>query len=773
MRATLVKALADLRRRRLQGVVIFVIVLLAAGTGTMAITLLSQTRDPYQAAFSAQKGAHLQAFYNRNVSLDQLASTPGLIGATASGGPYPGTAIQVQHGARKLPLAVIGRDNPGGSVEVIDVVAGHWPRSDREIAVTRSWADLNRVSVGDHLTVVSVPQVPVFTVAAEVVDIDEGSADLSSQSSWVLTGAVAELQVPGQNFYKMDYRFASDPTSSQLQRSVDRLRSALPPGSISGALNYLLIRDTFNITNSILTNVLLAFSVFALIATAAIVANLVTGIVIAAFREIGIMKAVGFTPAQVVEVLVLQILIPALAGCIVGIPLGTLLSQPLLANSSHALGLAYSPTFSLPGDLLALAGLLLLVALAATLPALRAGLLKPSAVIVGASAPSGSGGRWLRRQASRLKLPQALTLGVGDAFARPLRGTLTLLAVLLGVATAVVAVGLPRSFAIINNSETGAGRYQVVVQRSPAYPDSRLTAVLDAQPQTRRVVAVGGDNISVPGIGNPVNTFLFRGDVSQLGYLLVKGRWFSAPGEVVAPMALLRDAHLQIGQSFTGSVRGQTLHLRVVGEVFDVSSLGHQLFTDLSTLAAVPEPPTPTQYDVTLAPGSDVGAYVNRVTAVQPEFIDARPNNTSLIGPVQIVDSVLLVVAVVLAVIAVAGVFNTLLLNTRERVRDTAVLKAVGMSTRQVLVMVATSAGLLALLAGLLAAPAGLGLNRVLLDAVSGATGNDTPASAYGVLGPADLVAIPVLGVLVSVAAALIPARWAARTRVVEVLHSE
>ncbi len=59
MIACLVKAIADLRRRRLQGAVTFVIVLLAAGTGTMAVTLLSQTRDPYQAAFNAQNGAHL------------------------------------------------------------------------------------------------------------------------------------------------------------------------------------------------------------------------------------------------------------------------------------------------------------------------------------------------------------------------------------------------------------------------------------------------------------------------------------------------------------------------------------------------------------------------------------------------------------------------------------------------------------------------------------------------------------------------------------------
>ena len=61
---------------------------------------------------------------------------------------------------------------------------------------------------------------------------------------------------------------------------------------------------------------LIAFSVFALAAAAAIVADLVTGIVISAYREIGIMKAVGFAPANVVGVLVLQILLPALAACV-------------------------------------------------------------------------------------------------------------------------------------------------------------------------------------------------------------------------------------------------------------------------------------------------------------------------------------------------------------------------------------------------------------------------------------------------------------------------
>jgi putative ABC transport system permease protein len=181
----------------------------------------------------------------------------------------------------------------------------------------------------------------------------------------------------------------------------------------------------------------------------------------------------------------------------------------------------------------------------------------------------------------------------------------------------------------------------------------------------------------------------------------------------------------------------------------------------------------PFQYLVTLAPGADVNAYVRRVSAAQPDFIDAQPNDTSTIAPVKIIDSVMVLLAAVLGLIAVAGVFNTLLLNTRERVRDTAVLKAVGMSPRQVLAMVGASAGLLALAGGVLAVPAGLGLHHLILDAISTATGNDTPQAIYAVFNPLDLALIPLLGVAVAVTAALIPGRWAARTNVVAVLHSE
>lgn len=86
------------------------------------------------------------------------------------------------------------------------------------------------------------------------MDIDEGSADLSSQHAWVLNSPMAALSAKDSTSYAVDYRFARDPTSAQLQADMDRLRASLPPGSVTSSVAYLLIRGVFDITNRIITS---------------------------------------------------------------------------------------------------------------------------------------------------------------------------------------------------------------------------------------------------------------------------------------------------------------------------------------------------------------------------------------------------------------------------------------------------------------------------------------------------------------------------------------
>ena len=194
---------------------------------------------------------------------------------------------------------------------------------------------------------------------------------------------------------------------------------------------------------------------------------------------------------------------------------------------------------------------------------------------------------------------------------------------------------------------------------------------------------------------------------------------------------------------------------------------------DWSTITAAVPDLTPSVYQVTLRPGSNLDAYMKRLAAAQPDLLDVQANSTGNTAFLSVIAGVLFGIAAIVALIAIAGVFNTMLLSTRERVRDTATLKTLGMSPRQVISMVATSAGFLALVGGLIAVPAGVALYRMLFDQLSSLGGNITPLAFYDVFAPWELIAIPLGGIIVAVVAAGIPGRWAARTNVVEVLHAE
>ncbi|GEM_PF-2838519 len=62
MKALLTKILGDLRGRRVQAIVIFVIVALTAGVGTLGIEILNGASAPFDNAFEQNAGAHIRAY---------------------------------------------------------------------------------------------------------------------------------------------------------------------------------------------------------------------------------------------------------------------------------------------------------------------------------------------------------------------------------------------------------------------------------------------------------------------------------------------------------------------------------------------------------------------------------------------------------------------------------------------------------------------------------------------------------------------------------------
>ena len=438
-------------------------------------------------------------------------------------------------------------------------------------------------------------------------------------------------------------------------------------------------------------------------------------------------------------------LVPALLGCLVGIPAGVLVSQPLVSGTAGAVGLAAQFSWPAGTAAIALASLLLIVVLASLLPALRAG------------------------RAGWLRLPRPLILGGRDAFARPLRGLFTVIAIVAGVATAVYAVGLE----VQMGWETGAlgSTAAVAVTRTDAYSDAQTSVVLAGEPGTAAVVAEAETDLTVPGIADPVSTTVLRGDSARLSYPMVTGRWFSAPGEAVAPKAIFDATHVRIGQVLAVWDGGAPVRLTMVGEVFSVVGFGQALFTDWQTLARVSPALQPFTYAVVLRSGVSSAAYAGAVEGAQPEFLSVSTGTQFAL--LNTLGGVGWMLAFILLVVAATATFSAMLLSVRERRHDLATLKALGMTPRQLVAMVATTAALLGLIGGVIGIPAGLAMTRVLGSAMASQAGNGLPPAATNAVSAWMMPLFLLSGMAVAILGSLLAARSAARTSVATVLHGE
>jgi putative ABC transport system permease protein len=121
----------------------------------------------------------------------------------------------------------------------------------------------------------------------------------------------------------------------------------------------------------------------------------------------------------------------------------------------------------------------------------------------------------------------------------------------------------------------------------------------------------------------------------------------------------------------------------------------------------------------------------------------------------------------VLLLITVTTLVAVALLSVRERIRDYGVLKAIGLTPRQITSTVVSANAALALVASLLAVPLGIGLYLALARITSGTT-EDAVVAPWR-----SLVLIPIGTVLVVVAATSLPARLATRIRTADALRYE
>jgi putative ABC transport system permease protein len=163
--------------------------------------------------------------------------------------------------------------------------------------------------------------------------------------------------------------------------------------------------------------------------------------------------------------------------------------------------------------------------------------------------------------------------------------------------------------------------------------------------------------------------------------------------------------------------------------------------------------------ETTIAATADsYGMQAVPVSVIESDARDALQHSIGLV----------LAVAIISVLIAMLAVVNTLLVNVRQGTRELALLRAVGLGSRQAMRRVLTEAGLLAAAATLIGVAAGCLIAIPMLQA------STTSTFAPGFVFPLETVIVLILVVvLAAVVATIGPARRAVRTSVLSALRHE
>lgn len=765
---------AAVRRRRFQTSAIALVALCASATVVLATALLDLSSGPFDRAFAAQRGPHVIATYSTPAPPTDTTDTEAVAGpfgqlvldVPADGGPVWATG----------PLTVVGRADPAGPVDRVDLWAGRWATERDEIVVNMVPSSLTADSftqdiIGKMITMPGQPRLTIVGVAYSV----SHTAD-----AWVSPATMAQL---GPTTTQVLYRFHDATTTAQVEAAT----ASLPRDGLLATSSYLTQKEAVAAGPGTILPFLIVFGVLGLITAVLIVANVVSGAVVSGFRHIGVLKALGFTPRQVVSVYLVMVTVPASAGAVVGAALGTVATRPLIGIAFQGLGFGGQLETGAWVPLTGLLGVPALVALTALVPASRARRLSAAEAISASSAPRTNRGLRVHRALAGLRLPRAVSLGLGLPFNRPGRTGLTMAALLLGVTSVTFVGGLTAS--LIRYSQAVDRADAVQVQVRPNNPslgnpptdrtDPQVESLLRGLPGTSHVTAELPMQLTALGHRDPVTVSFLRGDSATLGYQdqLVEGRWMTATDEVVASSAALHHLGAQVGDRLELAFAGGHEPVTIVGKTIEGAFDRDTIFADwqLRTRLAPDHRVVSHEvlYYIRLASDTPVATYLTAVRQADPGLsawsADSGLGNSFTVS----VTIISIAFASIIGLVVALSVFNTVLLDARERRRDLGMLKAIGMTPGQVVTMMVTSVATLGLAAGFLGIPLGVGAHRLVLPLMAEAAEIDLPARITNVWTVGGLSLVVLVGVTIAVLGAALPARRAGRLPIAAVLHSE
>lgn len=714
--------------------------------------------------------------------------------------------------------------------EVLSITSGRQPEGSDEVVIDDQTAERAGYQLGDEVPFVSSGSTPEFT-AELVGTVEFGDGGLAGASISVFdTPTAQELFLDGEDVYTSVWVTTAEGTSQQELADAAAGLVPEGFEARAGEDVAAETQEATEESLSFITTFLLVFAGIALFVGSFLIINTFSILVAQRGRELALLRAIGASRRQVTRSVLIESLVVGLVGATVGLLVGILLAQGIKALFAQiGLDMSGSSLVIAPRTVVAayLVGIIVTM-LAAWIPARRAGRVPPVAAMRDEVEVSSRGPR-VRLVLEVGVLLAGIAAFLVGLFVVDTRQVWWIgagvVGIVLGASFLAAIVGRPVISGLGAIYRRLFGTVGTMAEQNTTRSPGRTAATASALMIGMTLVALMGvvsqstkasvdkqiaesfraDYVLSNAVGQPFSPAITEraaevegvAEVSPERYLGAEIDDAESYGAAVDPstygeiqgiemtegsftdltdggVLLSEDqrAGREVGDTVAVSLGGPARQLEVAGFYDADQATGWPFYLSLDGATALGAPEADNSAYVVLAEGVDQAAVADRLGALIEEqpLVTLKDQQSYADEQRGFIDQLLYIIYALLGlaiIIAILGIVNTLGLSVIERTREIGLLRAVGLSRRQLRRMIRLESVTIALLGAVLGivigVVAGVAIQRALVE-----DGITELAIPWG-----QLVAFVVAAGLVGVLAALLPARRAARMDVLEAISSE
>ncbi|NDJ60178.1 MAG: FtsX-like permease family protein [Chloroflexi bacterium] len=668
--------------------------------------------------------------------------------------------------------------------------SGAWPPSRDEILIERSTVQLFGGTIGQTVFIeLANDERFDVTFAGTIHDLNAPSGALQPQvTGYVTFRTLARFGLPN-TFNRLEITVDDGLTSAELADLASDLQQELRRlgFNVSGVqVNGFDEHWASDIING-LSTIFIGVGFVSVVLSGFLVVNTIAGLLAQQKRQIGVMKVIGASTRQIRTLYLGMVALYGVMALLIAVPAGLGLAYVLLTVIAGQILNFDVLDFHLPLPILLLqVAMALLSPLGAALLPVTNATRMTAREAISDSVQSSTG--LIDLLLARISgLPRPLLLSLRNTFRRKARLIMTLITLTLAGALFISVLNVRSSMSVEIDNLLRMLNFDVQLALTGLYQADGAERRAEQVPGV--TAAEGWASGSVQRIrpngtrGSTFTIFGLRHDSEFVDPALEQGRWLTdldrlTQDDIVLSGELVRDeSDIQVGDFITLELDGRERDWRVVGFLRNSQNVAYAHFAEVSRFlrqgnqtGILQIKTAQSDLDFQMAAAAALEAHLDDRDITVAQAITRGELERRIGGNFDILITMLLAMAVLVAAVGGLGLAGTMSLNVMERTREIGVMRAVGATTpiiRRIFLVEGLMIGVLSwLVAQPLSVPGSLAFSTVLGQVV---LERALPFNMT-VDGPVLWLGI---ALLIAAAASLMPAQRASRVSVREALSYE